>query len=222
MQQRSAVVFDLDGTLTDTEELWDEVRRELAAIDGVKYRAEHTIAQMGMSTREWSTYVSEVVGLHGTPEENAGRIIGRLVGKYRHQLPVLSGAVQAVQRMAKLGPLGLASSSPRLLIDTALEVMGITELFASVRSTEEGAGRGKPAPDGYLWVCEQLGVEPSRAVAIEDSSNGILSALNAGMKVIAIPPSFHPPSAVVLARVDRVLDSLDELTPDLVTALLAD
>lgn len=217
---RTAVIFDLDGTLTDTEEIWDVVRRGLADQDGRPWPPGATTAMMGMSTPEWAGYLAEVVGLHGTWQDAARRTIDGVAAHYVDGLPILPGAAAAVRRMAERGPLGLASSSPRRLIDLMLDLLGVTDLFQVTRSTEEGDGRGKPAPDAYLWVCDQLGVAPARAVGIEDSTNGLRSVHNAGMKLIAIPPRFHPPAADALALADVVIGSLDELTVPLVDRLV--
>lgn len=216
-----AVVFDMDGTLTDTEATWDVVRRGLAVEDGVGWPDGATQAMMGMSTQEWSAYLVEVVGLRGTAPEAARRTIEGLQQIYRTELKVLPGAREAVARIGSRWRLGLASSSPRVLIDQAAATMGVADRFATTMSTEELAdGAGKPAPDVYLEVCRRLGVEPHRAVAIEDAPNGIRSAHAAGMKVVAIPPHFHPPGADVLALADVVIGSLDDLSIDLVAGLL--
>ncbi len=222
MPTPTAVVFDLDGTLIDTEHLWDEVRRELAAHDGRPWPDEATVAMMGLSTQEWSTYLVDVVGLKGPADQAAWRTIGALRARFADGVPVLPGAVAAVRRMAARGPIGVASSSPRVLIDAALDTMGVRDLMGAVRSTEEGEGRGKPAPDAFLWACKTLGVAPQRAVAVEDSAKGLLAAHAAGMKVVAIPPHFQPPPLDVLALADVVLDDIDALTDALVTRLLAD
>lgn len=113
--------------------------------------------------------------------------------------------------------LGLASSSPRSLIDAAAEGLGIAELLQVTVSTEE-VERGKPEPDGFLRAAELLGVDPGRCVAVEDSENGILSALNAGMTVVVVPPAFQPPPKELLDRT-TVLGSLDELTDELILSL---
>lgn len=221
MSVMEAVVFDMDGTLTDTEATWDVVRRSLAVEDGAGWPEGATQAMMGMSTQEWSAYLVEVVGLRGTAQEAARRTIEGLQEIYRTELKVLPGAPEAVARMGSRWKLGLASSSPRVLIDQAAATMGVADRFATTMSTEElPDGAGKPAPDVYLEVCHRLGVEPHRAVAIEDAPNGIRAAHAAGMKVVAIPPHFHPPTPEVLALADVVIDSLDELTIDLVVALL--
>ena len=215
-----AVVFDMDGTLTDSEEEWDVVRRRLAADEGLPWPDEATRAMMGMSTPEWSAYLVEAVGLSGTPQDAARRTIDGMADAYRDgRIPLLHGAVDAVHRMAEIAPLGVASSSPRALIEVGLDLLGVRDLVAVVVSTEEVA-RGKPHPDGYLAACEKLRVDPAATVAIEDSTNGLRSALAAGMKVVAVPPRFHPPAPDVLARAHAVIDDLDALNADLVLALL--
>jgi len=217
----SVVVFDMDGTLTDTESLWDEVRREVAASEGLAWPQGATPAMMGMSTQQWAAYMVETVGLSGTAEQAATRIIGTLAERYRaHGIPVIPGAAEAVRRLAKVWTLGLASSSPRVLIDIALEQLGIGEVISQSLSTEEIGGAGKPAPDVYLEVCRRLGADPRRSVAVEDAANGIRSAHAAGLAVIAIPEDFHRPDAEVLALAAVELASLAELDVGLVEAIL--
>ena len=217
----TAVVFDMDGTLIETEPTWDLVRRGLAESEDLVWPEEATRAMMGMSTQEWSAYLADVVGLAGSAQDAAKRTIDGMVAAYARGLEVLPGAVDAVRRMHARWPIGLASSSPRLLIDAAVATMGIAELLVTTVSTEELNGVGKPAPDVYLEVCRRIGVTPRTTVAVEDAHNGILSARAAGLKVVAIPPDFNPPPASTLALADVVLDSLDDLTPDLIDELVA-
>ncbi len=209
--QPAAVVFDLDGTLTDTEHVWDDVRRGLATDADLPWPEGATQAMMGMSTPEWGRYLVEAVGLPMTPQEAAQATITGMAEHYRRGIDVLPGAVEAVRRMAAEYPVAVASSSPRVLIDTAVDVLGLADVFLATVSTEE-VPRGKPHPDGYLRAAELLGVEPQRCVAVEDAPNGIKSALAAGMTVVAVPPHFHPPSRDLLDRT-TVIESLDELTP---------
>ncbi len=214
-----AVIFDLDGTLIDTEPVWESVRRELAVQDGVAWPEPASRAMMGMSTGEWSAYMADVVGIGPSAELAARRTIDGLIERYDRDLPVLPGAREVVRRLASHWPLGVASSSPRALIEHALQALGVRDLIAVVRSTDEGTARGKPAPDAFLWVAERLGAEPARTVVVEDSASGILAGLNAGMPVVAVPrPSLSPPEDV-LARASVVLDHLDRLTVELVRSL---
>ncbi|MEO7589134.1 MAG: HAD family phosphatase [Arachnia sp.] len=212
-----AIIFDMDGTLMETEEQWDVVRRGLAADAGLPWPESATQAMMGMSTPEWSAYLVSAVGLPMTPAEAAEATIDAMAEHHRAGVELLPGAIEAVRRMAGTHIVGIASSSPRRLIDAGVEAMGIGDLLAATVSTEEVAA-GKPAPDGFLRAARLLGVDPAVCVAVEDSTNGVLSALAAGMAVVCVPPAFHPPSEDVLART-TVLDSLDGLTLELIASI---
>jgi HAD superfamily hydrolase (TIGR01509 family) len=210
-----AVVFDLDGLLLDTEQVWDEVRESLTRERGGRWHDRAQADMMGMSSTEWSHYMHDALALADPPEELNRLVVERMQERYRQELPLVDGAVDAVRRIGERWPLGLASSSNRPLIDLALELMGVGELFRATVSSEE-VERGKPAPDVYLEAARRLGVAPPRAVAVEDSGAGISSATAAGMQVIAIPNPHFPPPADTLALAALVLESLAELTPDAV------
>jgi HAD superfamily hydrolase (TIGR01509 family) len=211
-----AVVFDLDGVLLDTEELWDEARQEIAEERGGRWRPDAQKAMMGMSSPEWSRYMHDVIGVPDPPGQISDEVVERLEELYRRELPLIDGAVEAVRRIGARWPLAIASSSNRPLIDLFLELTGTEELFLATVSSEEVAN-GKPAPDVYLEAAARLGVGPERCAAIEDSENGIRSASAAGMLVVAIPNRVFPPGREALALADVVLESLDELTPDAVS-----
>jgi HAD superfamily hydrolase (TIGR01509 family) len=210
-----AAVFDLDGVLIQTEEIWDEVRERLAREQGGNYDSAAQRAMMGMSSPEWSRYMHEHVGLPESPDEIAAEVVARMAARYRERLPLIDGAVGAVERLGARWPLGVASSSNRPLIDLVLELSGLGRFFRATVSSEEVA-RGKPAPDVYLEACRRLGVAPTHAAAIEDSHAGIGSARSAGMRVIAIPNPAFPPGDEALAEADVVLGSLTELTVEAV------
>jgi HAD superfamily hydrolase (TIGR01509 family) len=213
-----AVVFDVDGVLVDSEELWDEVRRGLAADAGVPWPAEATRAMLGMSTAEWSTYLTGTVGVPGRADEVAAAVIDRMIERYRDRLPLLPGATEVVRRLSARWPLGLASSSPRRLIDAVLEAADLTRWFRVSVSTEE-VEAGKPSSVVYREVVRRLGVPAGRAVAIEDSSNGLRSAAGAGLRVIAVPNPAFPPSDDALGLAAAVVGSLDEITERLVDSV---
>jgi HAD superfamily hydrolase (TIGR01509 family) len=208
----SAVVFDMDGVLVDTEHLWDEVREELTTEWGGRYTPEAQEAMMGMSSLEWSRYLHETVGLREAPERINQGVVRRMLARYDVELPVIPGAIEAVRRLDGAGyRLAVASSSNRELIDAVLRRLELAALFEVTVSSEE-VERGKPAPDVYLEATRRLEVEPAECVAIEDSASGIRAARAAGMRVIAYPNRHYPPPAEVLASADVVLDSLGELT----------
>ena len=212
-----AVVFDLDGLLLDTEELWDEARREIAEERGGRWRPDAQRAMMGMSSPEWSRYMHDVIGVPDSPDQIADEVVERMAELYRRELPLIDGAIEAVRRIGSRWPLAIASSSNRPLIDLFLELTGTQDLFEATVSSEEVAG-GKPAPDVYLEAASRLGVAPETCAAIEDSENGIRSAVAAGMHVVAIPNRVFLPSPEALSLAAVLLDSLAELTPESVAA----
>ena len=211
------LVFDLDGVLIRSEEVWDEVRESYVRERGGRYDAEVQRAMMGMSSLEWSRYLHETAGVSDEPDAINDEVVRRMLESYRVRLPLIDGAVEAVKRVAARYPLGLASSSNRLLIDAVLDLAGLARYFQATVSSEEVA-RGKPAPDVYLEAARRLGVAPERCAAVEDSHGGIRSAKAAGMRVIAIPNPAYPPDAESLAQADATIRSLDELTPELIDA----
>ena len=213
-----AVIFDLDGVLIDSEGRWDEIRRRLAQEAGRPWPAEATRAMQGMSTSEWSGYLVSRVGLPGTAERVAEQVIAAMAELYARDVPLIPGAVEAVQRLAARWPLGLASSSPRTLIDAVLAASGLDGQFQVTVSTEEVAA-GKPSPVVYSRVVDLLGVEPAQTVAVEDSSNGLRSASGAGLVVVAAPHDAFPPADDALALAAVTLGSLDDLTSELVDSL---
>jgi HAD superfamily hydrolase (TIGR01509 family) len=211
------VVFDLDGVLIQSEEIWDEVREAYVRERGGRYDDEIQRAMMGMSSTEWSRYLHETAGIADEPQAINEEVVRRMLAAYRDHLPLIDGAVAAVRRLAVRYPLGLASSSNRPLIDAVLEVTGLADAFRATVSSEEVA-RGKPAPDVYLEAARRLEVDPTRCAAVEDSHGGIRAAKSAGMRVIAIPNASYPPDAGALGLADVTIRSLDELTPNLVDA----
>ena len=214
----AAVVFDLDGVLVDSEAVWDEVRRRFTEENGGRWHERAQREMMGMSSVEWSRYVRDRLGVDMDPERISIEVADRVADLYRERLPLLPGAVESVRLLAKEWPLAVASSSNRHVIDLVVELAGLKEEFRATVSSEE-VGRGKPAPDVYLEAARRLEVDPGACAAIEDSTNGIRSARAAGMPVIAVPNRDYPPEAETRGQADRILDSLVDLTPDLVRSL---
>lgn len=208
-----AVVFDLDGVLVDSEPAWDAARRAVVAEAGGHWREGATRAMIGMSSPEWSRYLREELGAQLEPAELNERVVARLLAEYEtNGATLLPGAADAVRELAARWPLGLASSANRAVIEAVLAAAGLRDSFAAVVSAEEVA-HGKPAGDVYVAAAAALGVEPSRAVAVEDSSNGIRAGAAAGLAVIAVPNEHFPPTREALALASVVIDSLNELTP---------
>jgi HAD superfamily hydrolase (TIGR01509 family) len=209
----AAVIFDLDGVLIDSESVWEEVKKAFTEESGGRWHERAQWDMLGMSSIEWSHYMHDQLGVPVAPEQISAQVADRVAERYRENLPLLPGAVEAVRSLARKWPLAVASSANLHLIELVVELAALADSFRAIVSSEE-VERGKPAPDVYLEAAKRLGVDPAACIAIEDSSNGIRSAHAAGMAVIAIPNQDFPPEPDALALASAVLDSLTELTPD--------
>ncbi len=210
-----AVIFDLDGVLVDSEHVWDEVRETLARERGGRWHADAQKDMMGMSSREWSRYMHDVIGVRDPPEKIDAEVVRRMQARYQEELPLLEDAVEAVERLALDFRLALASSSNRPIIEIALSKARLETIFEVTVSSEE-VERGKPAPDVYLEAARRLVVAPDHCAVVEDSANGVRAAHAAGMRVIAIPNRRYRPADTELARANVVLDSISQLTTEVV------
>jgi HAD superfamily hydrolase (TIGR01509 family) len=211
----AAVVFDLDGVLLDSEQLWNGAKEELVRATGGRWHDEAPTTMMGMSSPEWSAYLRDDLGVPLETAEINRQVVQRMEEGYRRALPLLPGAGDAVRALAARWPLGLASSANRELIDLALELSGFGDAFQVTVSSEE-VERGKPAPDVYLAAARGLGVEPTDCVAIEDSSSGLRAAAAAGMTVIAVPNPHYAPAPDALALAAAAVPVVGDVTPALV------
>ena len=209
-----AVIFDLDGLLIDSEPYWDKARSIMASEAGIDWNTDDHRAVMGVSTSEWVSYMITRLELVMSPAAVEEKIVAEMVCLYQRQIPYLPGAVEAVARSAAEYPTGLASGSPRRLIDTVTNDSRLHGKFKAILSGDQ-VKQGKPSPDIYLQTAKMLGVRPTNCVCLEDSGNGILAGKNAAMKVIAVPDSRFAPIAETLNQADLVLTSLSEFSLDL-------
>jgi HAD superfamily hydrolase (TIGR01509 family) len=212
------VVFDLDGVLLDSEPVWDGARRDVAERHGASWGDDATAATQGMSSIEWSRYMHDRAGVELEPGEIVDLVVAAVLERYDRGLPVLPGALDAVDRLSRRWPLALASSANRVVIDRVLREAGLEHGFVATVSSEE-VPRGKPAPDVYLAAARLLGQPPTQCAAVEDSVNGIRAALAAGMAVVAVPGAATRPADDVLAQACLVVDGLEDITVEAVEDL---
>ncbi|QGK71826.1 HAD-IA family hydrolase [Allosaccharopolyspora coralli] len=213
----TAVIFDLDGVLVDSEQLWDRIRRDVVAEFGGQWADGATEVMMGMSTPEWSRYLVEDLGADLSADAAAESVIDRMAQRYETQPPLLPDAAETVTEIARWCPVAIASSAPARIIQTFLDVADLAGTVRYAVSSEQ-VGAGKPAPDVYLDAARGLGVDAAECVAVEDSGNGLRAAVAAGMTVFAVPNPHFPPAEHALRDVHRVLGALAEL-PGAVRAL---
>jgi HAD superfamily hydrolase (TIGR01509 family) len=209
------VIFDLDGVLTDSEPRWNEAKEALVRETGGRWLPEAPEAMMGMSSPEWAAYLRDTLGVPLDADAISRNVVRRMEEGYRQGLPLLPGAEKAVRALAGRWPLALATSSNREIIDLVLDLAGFGDAFRVTISSEE-VTRGKPAPDVYLEAARRLGVDATRCVAIEDSSNGLRAAAAAQMAVIAVPNQAYPPESDALSLAAASIATVGEVTPELV------
>jgi HAD superfamily hydrolase (TIGR01509 family) len=212
----SAVIFDLDGVLLESEQVWAAAKRQLTLALGGSWTPGAERDMLGMSSTEWSDYMREELGLPLKPDEVSAAVAELVAARYREDLPLIPGADAAVRELAGRYPIGLASSSNRSTIDLVVELAAWGDCFSATTSSEEVTA-GKPSPDVYLETVRRLGADASSSVAVEDSDVGIRAARAASLSVIAIPNRAYPPAAETLHDADLVLDSIADL-PDAVDA----
>ena len=205
-----AVIFDMDGVIVASEDYWWESRVEWAAQHGKTWTHADQRLAMGRNTAEWAEVMRERLNLPEIPlEQVMSEMLGLVLARMEAHLPILPGALEAVQTAASRYRVALASGSPIPIIKRVMELTGLDQVFEVMVYGDEQP-RGKPHPDIWLEVTRQLGVDATRCVGIEDSSNGVRSLVAAGMTVIAVPsPGFALP-AEITALADVNLTSLEQ------------
>lgn len=187
----STILFDLDGTLIDSEPLAFKAILECAEAWGVQIRAEDAAFVAG---KKWEVSFELIYSRYEMPvpkEVASERIIARYKELVRDQLGIVPGGVDAVRSLADGGyRLALVSGSHRVDVFWALEKLGIKQHFEIILGAEDYA-RSKPAPDGYEKAMQAMGVKPHQVLVFEDSHAGIESGKAAGTKVVAITSTNH-------------------------------
>jgi HAD superfamily hydrolase (TIGR01509 family) len=205
------VIFDMDGLLVDSEPVWFESRRELFSRFGKSWTDADQERLMGVRTSVWVDYVTEKLAGAMAREEVLNGTIGIMAEAYkRGNVPILPGAHEALEHCAGKYRVGLASGSPRRLIEAALDGADWHGFFEEIVSSDECA-RGKPEPDVYLAIMHRMGVDPDTTAVVEDSVAGVLAGIAAKTRVVAVPRGFTPSENEALTRADARLKSLLEL-----------
>ena len=214
-----AAIFDMDGLLVDSEPLWHVAEVEILGALGVPLDRDGTRGTKGMFVDEVTTFWFARYPWAGpSPAEVAEQVVDRVGELTLERGVVLPGALEAVAAMDERGPIGLASSTPRRLIDVVLGHIGLSEAFAVICSAEDEA-YGKPHPAVFLTAAALLGADAERCIVFEDAPAGVLAAKAGRMRCVAVP-EVSDRSAVEIGLADIVLDSLADLDLALVDQLL--
>jgi HAD superfamily hydrolase (TIGR01509 family) len=212
-----AVLFDMDGVIVDSEPLWSEAEKQLLARRNLAYSPSLKTAMMGRDARGAVGFLIEHYGLPESPDELIGERNQLIAELFQEHLKAMPGALEMVRSViAARIVTGLVSSSPKPLMELALEKLGATGLFALALSGDQ-VTRGKPAPDIYISAAEKLGVRPECCLVIEDAPHGVTAAKHAGMFCLAINTSV---SAVELAMADKVVSGFEEVDLKLLQSLM--
>lgn len=182
-----ALIFDLDGLLIDSETIYRKISYKMAADLGKQLHDGIWVKQMGRSPIESLGIFREELGIttHTAQELVDLRNLLLLEG-FRNELVILPGALEIMQAFQGKLRMAIATGSPRVLMDVAMEKLGLAEYFENMLPSDEIVS-GKPDPEIYLKTIQALGLLPGECVVLEDSSNGALSGHRAGCYVIAVP-----------------------------------
>lgn len=190
LQNKKAVIFDLDGTLVDSMWMWKAIDIEYLGKFGISLPASLQKDIEGMSFSETAVYFKETFQIPDSLEKIKADWNRMAYDKYTKEVSLKKGAKEFLDYCKVHGiKLGIATSNSRELVDATLEALSIRDYFNCVMTACEVA-KGKPAPDIYLAVAENLQVEPSRCLVFEDVTMGIMAGKNAGMEVCAVEDEF--------------------------------
>lgn len=212
--RKTHVIFDLDGTLLDTEKLYTLAAQSVVGRFGKTYDWSVKRLVIGGDPHEGARRIVEHLELPITPEQYLHEREARLRELCREVEP-MPGAAQLIAELNALRiPLGIGTSSQRAICELKLSDQKFVEHFACiVCSDDNGITRGKPSPDIFLAVAAGLGAEPKRCIVLEDTPTGVRAALAAGMDAIAVvDPNMRDED---YSGALHIVDSLEQVTPAL-------
>lgn len=208
-----AIIFDLDGTLVDSMWIWKQIDIDFLEKRGIALPDDLQKAIEGMSFTETANYFIERFQFTDSVETIQQEWLEMAKGFYEKHIPMKEGAFDLLLCAKEKGlKLGIGTSNSRELLDTVLEAHAVTDSFESLRTSCE-VERGKPHPDVFLKVAEDLGILPERCLVFEDTHAGVLAAKRAGMKVIAIYDALSESYASEIKdEADHYIKSFKEVT----------
>jgi len=202
----AAVLWDMDGTLVDTEPYWIEAEFELASRHGGSWSREHALNLVGQDLLDSGRYIREHMGIDVEPAEIVEQLLDSVVARVEQAVPWRPGARELLSDLASHGvPCALVTMSYRRFVAPVLDALPADTFRVVI--TGDAVSHGKPHPEPYLKASQELRVDPTGCLAIEDSNTGARSAETAGCLVLVVPN--HVPVLYGASRVFR--DSLVDL-----------
>ncbi|MGZ4436828.1 MAG: HAD family hydrolase [Nocardioidaceae bacterium] len=186
MRRPAAVLWDMDGTLVDSEPYWIESEYELIEAHGGTWSQEHALQLVGNDLLESGRYIREHGGIDLEPSDIVEQLLDKVVARIRRAVPWQPGARELLAHLREEGVrCGLVTMSYRRFVAPVLDALPGDTFEVVV--TGDAVSQGKPHPEPYLKAAALLGVEPADVVAIEDSNTGVRSAVAAGCTVLVVP-----------------------------------
>jgi HAD superfamily hydrolase (TIGR01509 family) len=212
----AAVLWDMDGTLVDTEPFWIRAETDLVAAHGGTWTQADALALVGSDLLDSANYLRRVGGVDMEPVDIVNLMMERVIEQIADEPPWQPGALDLLAALRAEGvPCVLVTMSWRRLAGAVVDLLP-AGTFADVVVGDE-VSRGKPHPDPYLTAAARLGVDPARCVAIEDSPTGAASARSAGCRVLGVPHAVEVPAT----SVDALAPSLTKVDVDTLRDLVA-
>ncbi len=208
----AAIIFDMDGTLVDSERLWKVAETNLLARRGVAYSDEKHAPFIGMGMDDFMPGIAGAYGLDEDIDALVDELMSEIIGLIKTESQAQPGAFEMVDYVIERSiPYGIASSSSLQVIHATIGSQPRWDNAFAFRTSAEEVPKGKPAPDVYLLAAERLSVDPTTCIAIEDSKNGARAAVAAGMTCLAVPDKSHTNPTVFAEITPHVFDSLHEV-----------
>ncbi|KPL16568.1 MAG: hypothetical protein AMS26_04190 [Bacteroides sp. SM23_62] len=215
-----AVIFDMDGVIVDSEQVYQEIERQMYDDLGIPVSPEEHRLFIGAAERSMWQYMKDKYQMEAETdmlvEEERTRFMSRL--DQPGSIPLMPGLRELLEALAHEGiPAYVASSSSREIIEKVLQVNHIRHFFKDITGGDD-VFHSKPAPEIFLKTASKAGIAPEKCLVIEDSENGIRAARAAGMKVIALLS--HCNGDLDLSEASKIIHALDELDAHMIRHML--
>lgn len=210
MPNYDAIIFDMDGTLMDTEHLWEVAEGNMFTDRGLVYTDEARQQVLGLRLDEFFEKLIEIYNLDESVDSLVDELIERMLVLVPQEAKAKPYATEIIEWTVEQGlPHCIASSSPLSIIDACVASQGWDEIMP-LRFSADQVAKGKPAPDVYLHSAQALGVDPTKCLAIEDSPAGAKAAVAAGMTTFIVP-DFHTPKERMQSISPHIFDNLQDI-----------